>query len=87
MPLHPPQVAGITSGIPSKPAVLRESRLEIPAVIWTSPRRMASAEVGVQPSLVGVGCRLMVLGPSVGTLAGTLKWTPMCAYQAHIVLP
>ena len=27
----------------------------------------------------------MVLGPSLGTLAGTLKPTPRCAYQAHIV--
>jgi len=31
-------------------------------------------------SLVGVGCRLMVLGPSLGTLAGTLEPMPMCAY-------
>ena len=38
-------------------------------------------------SLVGVGCRLMVLGPGLGTLAGTLEPTPMCAYQAHIVIP
>jgi hypothetical protein len=37
-------------------------------------------------SLVGVGCRLMVLGPSLGTPADTLDPTPMCAYQAHIVL-
>jgi len=37
-------------------------------------------------SLVGVGCRLMVLGPGLGTLVGTLEPTPMCAYQAHIVL-
>ena len=29
--------------------------------------------------VVGVGCRLMVLGPGLGTLAGTLKPTPMCA--------
>jgi hypothetical protein len=36
--------------------------------------------------LVGVGCRLMVLGPGLGTLAGTPRPTPMCAYQAHIVL-
>ena len=36
-------------------------------------------------SLVGVGCRLMVLGPGLGTLAGTLEPTPMCAYKAHIV--
>jgi hypothetical protein len=38
-------------------------------------------------SLVGVGCRLAVLGPSLGTLAGTLEPMPMCAYQAHIVIP
>jgi hypothetical protein len=37
-------------------------------------------------SLVGVGWRLMDLGPSLGTLAGTLALTPMCAYQAHIVI-
>ena len=30
--------------------------------------------------LVGVGCRLMERGPSLGTLAGTLEPTPMCAY-------
>jgi uncharacterized DUF497 family protein len=28
----------------------------------------------------------MVLGTSLGTLAGTLKPMPLCAYQAHIVL-
>ena len=33
-------------------------------------------------SLVGVGCRLMDLGPSLGTL----EPTPTCAYRAHIVL-
>jgi len=32
--------------------------------------------------LVGVGCRLVHLGPGLGTLAPT----PMCAYQAHIVI-
>ena len=37
-------------------------------------------------ALVAVGCRWMVLGPSLGTLAGTLEPTPMCAYRAHIVL-
>jgi hypothetical protein len=30
--------------------------------------------------LVGVGCRLMDFGPSLGTLAGTLTRMPMCAY-------
>ncbi len=34
-----------------------------------------------------VGCRLMALGTSLGTLAGTPKPTPMCAYEAHIVIP
>ena len=29
----------------------------------------------------------MHLGPRLGTLAGTLQVTQMCAYQAHIVLP
>jgi hypothetical protein len=37
-------------------------------------------------NLVGVGCRRMGLGPSLGTLAGTLEPMPMCAYQAHIVI-
>jgi hypothetical protein len=37
-------------------------------------------------SLVGVVCRMMVLGPGLGTLAGTLEPKPVCAYQAHIVL-
>jgi hypothetical protein len=32
--------------------------------------------------LVGVGCRLMNLGPRLGTL----EPTPLCAHQAHIVL-
>jgi hypothetical protein len=35
---------------------------------------------------LSLGCRLMVLGPGLGTLAGTLKPTPLCAYRAHIVL-
>ena len=38
-------------------------------------------------NLVGVGCRLMDLGPSLGTLAGTLEPMPMCAFRAHVVLP
>jgi len=29
---------------------------------------------------------MMVVGPGLGTLAGTLEPTLMCAYQAHIVL-
>ena len=37
-------------------------------------------------SLVDVGCRLMVLGPGLGTLAGTLEPMPVCAYWAHVVL-
>jgi hypothetical protein len=31
-------------------------------------------------SLVGVACRLVVLGTSLGTLAGTLKPMPLCAW-------
>jgi hypothetical protein len=42
-------------------------------------------------SLVGVGCRLMDFGPSLGTLAGTLAGTlermPRCASWAHVALP
>jgi hypothetical protein len=38
-------------------------------------------------TLVGVGCRLMVLGQSWGTLAGTLAPMPLCAFQAHTLLP
>ncbi len=38
-------------------------------------------------SLVGVGSRQTVRGPRLGTLAGTLETMPMCAYQAHVVLP
>ena len=30
-------------------------------------------------NLVGVGCRMMVLGPRLGTLVGTLEPMPMCA--------
>ena len=37
--------------------------------------------------LVGVGCRMMVVGPRLGTLWGTLRPTPTCALWAHIVLP
>jgi hypothetical protein len=37
-------------------------------------------------NLVGVGSRMMAFGSSLGTLAGTLAPTPMCAYKAHIVL-
>ena len=36
--------------------------------------------------LVGVGCRMMVFGPRLGTLLGTLRPTPTCALWAHIVL-
>ena len=35
-------------------------------------------------NLVGVGCRIMVVGPRLGTLAGTLQPTPMCAVWAHV---
>jgi hypothetical protein len=35
-------------------------------------------------SLVGIGCRLMVLGPGLGTLLGTLATMPMCALWAHV---
>ena len=38
-------------------------------------------------NLVGLGCRMMVRGPRLGTLGGPLEPTPMCAYQAHIVIP
>ena len=37
-------------------------------------------------SLVGVGCRLMLLGPGLGTLAATREPMPLCAYQAHDVV-
>ena len=36
--------------------------------------------------LVGVGWRMMVAGPRLDTLLGTLQPTPMCAYQAHVML-
>src|SRR2546427_8406865 len=36
-------------------------------------------------SLVGVGGRMMVLGPRLGTLVGTLEPMPMCVLQAHVV--
>ena len=29
--------------------------------------------------LVGVGCRMIVVGPRLGTLVGTLRTMPMCA--------
>ena len=34
---------------------------------------------------VGVGCRMMGLGPRLGTLVGTLQPMPMCALWAHVV--
>jgi hypothetical protein len=37
-------------------------------------------------TLVGVGCRVMVLGPRLGTLVGTLEPMPMCALRAHVVV-
>jgi hypothetical protein len=37
-------------------------------------------------TLVSVGSRMTIPGPRLGTLAGTLKAMPMCAYQAHVVL-
>jgi hypothetical protein len=36
-------------------------------------------------TLVGVGCRMTVVGPRLGTRLGTLQPTPMCASQAHVV--
>lgn len=66
---------------------------------WPSGRRRRFAKVGRDQrtglkltisgpffvgSLVGVGCRLMVLGPSLGTLAGTLEPMPLCASWAHV---
>jgi hypothetical protein len=35
-------------------------------------------------NLVGVGCRLMVPGPRLGTLVGTLEPMPLCALWAHV---
>ena len=37
-------------------------------------------------SLVGVGSRMIFLGPRLGTLVGTPEPTPTCAYRAHVVL-
>ena len=37
--------------------------------------------------MVGVGCRMTVLGPRLGTLAGTRETMTMCADKAHVVLP
>lgn len=38
-------------------------------------------------TLAGVGCGMMVLGPRVGTLLGTLEPMPMCARKAHVCYP
>jgi len=35
-------------------------------------------------SLVGVGCRMMGVGPRAGTLVGTLEPMPMCAFRVHV---
>ena len=35
-------------------------------------------------TLVGVGCGMMVPGPRLGTLAGTLEPVPLCAPWAHV---
>jgi N-ethylmaleimide reductase len=37
-------------------------------------------------TLVGVGCRLMLIGPRLGTLLGTLRPMLTCALWAHVVL-
>jgi hypothetical protein len=37
-------------------------------------------------TLDGVGCRLMAIGTSLGTLAGTPQPMPMCASWAHEAL-
>jgi hypothetical protein len=34
-------------------------------------------------NLVGVGCRMMTLGPRLGTLVGTLEPMPLCAHRVH----
>jgi hypothetical protein len=36
--------------------------------------------------LAGVGCRVMVVGRRLGTLAATLRPMPMCAFWAHVVV-
>jgi hypothetical protein len=36
-------------------------------------------------TLVGVGCRMMVFGPRLGTLVGTRQPMPMSAFWAHVV--
>jgi hypothetical protein len=36
-------------------------------------------------NMVGVGCRMMVIGLRLGTLLGTLQRTPWCAFRAHVV--
>ena len=37
-------------------------------------------------NLVGVGCGMMVVGPRLGTLLGTLAAMSMCVLWAHVVL-
>jgi hypothetical protein len=56
-------------------------------VVEVAERLKAAVCIRSPGSLIGVGCRLANLGPGLGTLAGTLKPTPTCAYQAHIVIP
>jgi len=64
------------------------------AVRWSSGRRRRFAKAArkhrtglkstisspfFHGNLVGVGCRVMVSGPRLGTLLGTLEPMPMCA--------
>ena len=60
--------------------------LRLPEIHRTGLKSMISGPFFIG-DLVGVGCRLMDLGPSLGTLAGTLERMPMCAWWAHSALP
>jgi hypothetical protein len=40
----------------------------------------------LRTNLVGVGRRMVGIGPRSGTLTGTLAPMPSCAFQAHIVI-
>ena len=42
----------------------------------SAPRRLAAP----------AGYRMIVVGPRLGTLLGTLRLTPMCAFWAHVVM-
>ena len=65
---------------PSEPALRRGRRFAKVARHQRTGLKFTISGPFLIGSLVGVGWRWMILGPGLGTLAGTLEPMPTCAY-------